>query len=294
MLLAALVAGAGAAGCGGDEKADGSPVTTSASPTGPAPIDILVTNDDGVGAAGIDAVVNGLKALPAVTVTVVAPAANQSGTGGKTTQPTPAHHDAATASGVAATAVDGFPADSVLVALDVLGLKPDVVVSGINQGQNLGPVVDLSGTVGAARAAASRGIPSIASSMGLADSYDYSAGVTLVVDWVTKHRAEFAETATSARTQESVANLNIPNCAAGGKLRGLKQLPTQTAPDLNSALAAGALNKQDCASTAEPAEEVPAFNAGYATLTDIPVAPSPVPSPAASAAPAAVPSPAAS
>ncbi|EFC83941.1 stationary-phase survival protein SurE [Parafrankia sp. EUN1f] len=291
VLLAALVAGA--AGCGGDEKADGSPVTeaatTSASPTGPAPIDILVTNDDGVGAPGIDAVVKGLKAMPAVNVTVVAPAANQSGTGGKTTQPTPAHHDATTASGVPATAVDGYPADSVLVALDVLGLKPDVVVSGVNQGQNLGPVVDLSGTVGAARAAASRGIPAIASSMGFGDTFDYSAGATLVVEWITKHRAEFADPKASARTQESVANLNIPNCAAGGKVRGLKQLPTQASlPDLG-----GALAKQDCASTAEPAEEVPAFNAGYATLTDIPVAPASAASPSPSA-PAAVPSPTAS
>ena len=58
-----------------------------------------------------------------------------------------------TASGYEARAVEGFPADTIRVAFDELGLTPDLVVSGINEGQNLGPVVDLSGTVGAARAA---------------------------------------------------------------------------------------------------------------------------------------------
>ncbi|OAA27150.1 5'-nucleotidase / exopolyphosphatase / 3'-nucleotidase [Frankia sp. EI5c] len=213
-----------------------------------------------------------------MTVTVVAPAANQSGSGGKTTTPTPAHRDATTASGVAATAVDGFPADSVLVALDVLGLHPDLVVSGINQGQNLGPVVDLSGTVGAARAAAARGIPAIASSLGFADSFDYAPGVALVVEWVGRHRAELARDAASTGPRASLANLNIPNCAAGGEIRGLRELPTQrSVPDLGTAL-----SKQDCAAGAEPAEEVAAFNAGFATLTELPTT-SPTMAPPASA-----------
>lgn len=267
-----------AAGCGSDDDG-GSPADAaapaSATPTGPAPIDILVTNDDGVAAGGIDAVVRGLRELPGVTVTVVAPAVNQSGTGGKTTDPTPAHRDAATASGIPATAVDGFPADTIKVAVDVLGLRPDLVVSGINQGQNLGPVVDLSGTVGAARAAAARGIPAIASSLGFADSFDYGPGAKLVVDWVTENRAELAAgTGTgTGPARENIANLNIPNCAAGGAVRGVREVPTQPSlPDL-----AGALAKQDCASTAEPTEEVAAFNAGFATLTEVPQAPAAAP-----------------
>ncbi|MEX5636004.1 5'/3'-nucleotidase SurE [Parafrankia sp. FMc2] len=276
--LAALVTLGAAAGCGdnitgagsaGDEsgRSPASSSSSEAAPAGPGPLDILVTNDDGVGAPGIDAVVRGLRALPGVTVTVVAPATNQSGTGGRTTQPTPTHRDATTASGVAATAVDGFPADSVVVALDILHVTPDVVVSGINQGQNLGPVVDLSGTVGAARAAASRGIPAIASSFGFADSFDYAPGVALVVDWITRHRAELADGAPSAGPRGSVANLNIPNCAVGGEVRGLRELQTQPSlPDMAAALA-----RQDCASTAEPEEEVAAFTAGFATLTQIPV-----------------------
>src|SRR4051812_44080010 len=61
---------------------DGPPVTTNPAPT---PITILVTNDDGYSAPGIDTMVEALRALPMVTLTVVAPLVNRSGTGGKTT-----------------------------------------------------------------------------------------------------------------------------------------------------------------------------------------------------------------
>ncbi|WP_041253651.1 5'/3'-nucleotidase SurE [Frankia sp. EAN1pec] len=213
-------------------------------------------------------------------VAVVLTAAGCGG-GGKTTMPTPTHRDAATAGGITATAVDGFPADAVTVALDVLRLTPDLVVSGINQGQNLGPVVDLSGTVGAARAAASRGVPAIASSMGTGDAFDFAPAVKLVTDWVTAHRAELSAGAPSSGPRATIANLNIPNCAAGGRIRGERELPTQPAlPDLAVALA-----PQDCTSSAEPGEEVAAFTAGFATLTEIPASPA---SPASPDTPAAV------
>ncbi|WP_308301278.1 5'/3'-nucleotidase SurE [Frankia sp. Mgl5] len=294
-LLAAVAVVLTAAGCGGGGDAgDAAPAAGTAPGTAPgttasapAPLDVLVTNDDGVAAAGIDAVVRGLRDLPGVTVTVVAPAANQSGTGGKTTMPTPTHRDAATASGITATAVDGFPADAVTVALDVLRLTPDLVVSGINQGQNLGPVVDLSGTVGAARAAASRGVPAIASSMGTGDAFDFAPAAKLVTDWVTAHRAELSAGAPSSGPRATIANLNIPNCVAGGRIRGERELPTQPAlPDLAVALA-----PQDCTSSAEPGGEVAAFTAGFATLTEIPASPA-TPAAVVTAAPAG-PSPAA-
>ncbi|MDT3440829.1 MULTISPECIES: 5'/3'-nucleotidase SurE [unclassified Pseudofrankia] len=277
MALAAGAAGVlfvGAAACGGGDD-DGAPAATTSAPVAatsaapaPAPLTILVTNDDGVGGPGIDAVAKALAALPAVTVQVVAPTTNQSGTGGKTSPQPPAHHDATTASGTAATAVDGFPADSVNVALDTLGVKPNLVVSGINQGQNLGPVVDLSGTVGAARAAATRGIPSIATSMGLGSTYDFTQGADLVVAWVTKHRGEFTGTG-SGTALASIPNLNIPNCGTA-KIRGERELPTEpTLTDMSKALT----NGQDCSSTETPADEVAAFNVGFATLTSIPVKP---------------------
>src|SRR6478752_2263496 len=67
-----------------DSDAGSRSASTTTTPSA-APLRILVTNDDGFAATGIDTVVTALRKLPAVRVTVVAPATNQSGTGGKTT-----------------------------------------------------------------------------------------------------------------------------------------------------------------------------------------------------------------
>ena len=141
--------------------------------------EIVVTNDDGVAAPGIDAVVTALRAVPGVHVDVVAPAKNQSGTGGKTTSGTLTYTASKTASGYPATAVNGYPADTITVALDQLHLHPSLVVSGANLGQNLGPVTNLSGTVGAAKAAVSRGVPALAVSAGVGSPVDYQIGGTV-------------------------------------------------------------------------------------------------------------------
>ena len=132
-------------------------------------LSILVTNDDGVGAPGINAVVQGLRALPHTKVTVVAPLTNQSGTGGKTTPGALVATRATTAAGYPAWAVHGYPADTITWAIDQHGIsfRPDLVVSGINFGQNIGPLADDSGTVGAARAAVKQGIPALAASQGV-------------------------------------------------------------------------------------------------------------------------------
>ena len=139
------------------------PASAGAAP--PKRLTILVTNDDGVGAPGIDLLVERLRKLKNVKVTVVAPAENKSGTGDQTTPGeltvTPATHRQR----LQGPAVAGFPADTVVWALDH-GVKPDLVVSGVNQGQNLGPVVDASGTVGAAKTAVRNGIPALAVSQG--------------------------------------------------------------------------------------------------------------------------------
>src|ERR1700755_568871 len=81
------------------------------------PLRVLVSNDDGVKAPGIDAVVTALRKLPKVTVTGVAPAANQSGTGGKTTSGALTATKTTPKSGYPAMAVKGSPADSVNYAL---------------------------------------------------------------------------------------------------------------------------------------------------------------------------------
>ncbi|MCK9876838.1 survival protein SurE [Frankia sp. Ag45/Mut15] len=289
LLVAVTVAACGSSSGGSAASGSSSPASagttagaTSGAGAGRTPdgtLDVLVTNDDGVGSAGIDAVAHALAALPATAVRIVAPAANQSGTGGKTSGGQVSHDETTTTSGLKATEVSGYPADAVNVALDDLDLKPDLVVSGINEGQNLGPVVDLSGTVGAARAAAQRGIPALAVSEGLGDTYDYAPAVAQVLAWLSAHRTTLLATpaaggqagssAGGSSSTLTVANLNVPNCFAGGAVRGLRELSSEAkVADPQTILTA-----QSCTSTATPTDEVAAFNAGFATLTTVPARP---------------------
>lgn len=225
----------------------------------PKVLRILVTNDDGVTAPGIDALVEGLRDLSRVKVTVVAPAANQSGTGAQTTAGELVTTETTTAGGYPAIAVEGFPADTVNFALDGgIPKIPHVVVSGVNQGQNLGPVFTVSGTVGAARTAVGRGIPGVAVSAGLGDSPDYAAGVDEAITWVKQHRKELVKD----DDPTNVVNINVPTCAAG-EIRGLVEVPAAPTGD--------ALAAVDCTSTLEdPTDDLIAFTNGFATLSKIP------------------------
>lgn len=137
-------------------------------PLDAGPLHILLSNDDGVGRGGLPQL---QKALCEAghDVTVSAPASNQSGGGGsmtgsgtlKVVAKGPACDD-----GRGATyAVHGTPADSVLFALTVLKADPDLVVTGINPGQNIADAMSLSGTIGAAMIAAKQKIPTISVSV---------------------------------------------------------------------------------------------------------------------------------
>jgi 5'-nucleotidase len=227
------------------------------------PLRILVSNDDGVAAPGIDALVKALVAEPNVTVTVVASAENQSGSGAKTTPDGVTASDTTTASGYPAVAVQGLPADAVVHGLTVvLEERPDLVISGANAGQNLGPFLDVSGTIGAARAAAQRGIPALAVSAGLGDPIDFTIATSDAIQWLRDHRAALIAS-TAAPT--SVDNLNAPTCPTG-QVRGLVDVTADTAAPQADALAA-----PDCTSTvAAPSTDVAAFLVGYATLSQVP------------------------
>ena len=228
-----------------------------------APIRVLVTNDDGVSADGIDALVEALRTQPKVKLTVVAPATNSSGTDGKTSPEPLGHSDATTKSGYKAVAVNGFPADTITYAFDDLKLKVDLVVSGINQGQNLGPAVDLSGTVGAAKAAAARGVPAIAIGQGLGNPPDYAAGARELIKWFKSHRKALAKAKGKGATEAE--NLNVPTCLTG-KVRGVVNVSIASGGDF----VVGA-DKVSCASTvSNPADDVTAFNNGFATITEVP------------------------
>jgi 5'-nucleotidase len=233
-----------------------------ASPKAPL-LRILVTNDDGVGAPGINAAVQALRALPHTSVVVVAPLTNQSGTGGKTTTGTLVVSPATTAAGYRATAVHGYPADTIVWAITQHGVahRPDLVVSGINFGQNIGPLAGLSGTVGAARAASGLGIPAIAASQGVdnGSAPNFSEGASQLVRWVQANRAALLDKKLTARRS---VTLNVPTCP--GKGRGPVLAP------IASSVTGVNIGKVDCrAKAVKFSDDVQAFIHGFAVLSPL-------------------------
>ncbi len=139
---------------------------------------ILVTNDDGVHADGLWALVRELKKIAGITV--VSPDGERSAIGTAVTLFEPLHASEVRApeDGVTTYAIDGSPSDCVILALGKLITdKVDIVVSGINPGLNLGEDVYISGTVGAAMQGYFRGLPALAVSAapGSADSLKVAA-----------------------------------------------------------------------------------------------------------------------
>jgi len=131
----------------------------------PPPYRILVTNDDGVRAPGLVALAQILQLIG--TPIVVAPSENQSGKGHSIiTTEAVSREDLTLPNGLRAIGLTATPATTVNIALrNIVMPAPDLVVSGINRGHNLGLSAYLSGTVGAAREAASHGVPAIAASL---------------------------------------------------------------------------------------------------------------------------------
>lgn len=225
-------------------------------------LEVLVSNDDGILAGGIDAIVEALTAVPGINVTVVAPAVNQSGTGDSTTPGGATGAPGATASGFAGTAVDGTPGDSVLYALNDLQLAPDLLISGINEGQNMGPVTPFSGTVGAAKWGSRGWVPAIATSQGVVDGEaDFDAGVDATLELLEQFR--LGEILNEIGT---IVNVNAPTCVAGA-VQGT--VNTILAPSLSGRDYFGT----DCESAALPGDivdDIDALNNGYVGVTEIP------------------------
>jgi 5'-nucleotidase len=254
------------------------------------PLRVLVTNDDGVAAPGLDALVAALTANPQLEVTVVAPATNQSGTGDQlSNQPgaTITSTAATTASGTPATAIEGFPADTVLWAvLTTLPEPPDLVVSGINAGQNIGEAVRLSGTIGAALWAARLGVPAIAASAQFGAT-DYGAAASFVERVVERFRTNKSfrkrMREKGSASHGIVLNLNFPDCPEGGRGMELVTVGRAVVYTGHTLLSdVGGLrtwsldrtivntNTVDCASTLDdPTSDVEAFTNGFATVTPL-------------------------
>ena len=169
---------------------------------------ILVTNDDGVHSEGIKALADAMQALGEVTV--VAPLVEASAIGHALTLRRPLRIETI---GDRVYAVDGTPTDCVNIAItSVLRGMPDLVVSGINKGWNLGDDVTYSGTVSGAFEAALLGSPGIAVSLQkTGQAFDFSEaarGAQIVAQSV-------LEKGLPLRT---FLNMNVPQ----GKIKGFK------------------------------------------------------------------------
>ena len=141
---------------------------------------ILVTNDDGVHSPGLLALKQALEAVGQVTV--FAPDRNWSAAGHSKTMHKPLRINQVTlADGSPAYTTNGAPSDCVgLALLGAIPHLPDLVVSGINQGGNLGHDITYSGTVAGAMEAVVGGVPAIAVSLDAREWSDFRA-VTAVV-----------------------------------------------------------------------------------------------------------------
>lgn len=141
------------------------------------PFRILLTNDDGIRAEGLIALAKAIRTLD-VEVTVVAPAEDRSGFSHALTyrEPFRVEEVRSEKGELFGYSLNGTPADAALLGIKVLMAEhpPDLVISGINRGENLGAVAHISGTVGAAMEATILGLPAIAISMGRAQPMDYS------------------------------------------------------------------------------------------------------------------------
>ncbi|MBI4302298.1 MAG: 5'/3'-nucleotidase SurE [Chloroflexi bacterium] len=137
---------------------------------------ILVTNDDGAYAKGLWALVEEL--IQVGEVTVIAPDREQSGVGTSVTlhRPVRATRIDPLIEGIKAYAVEGTPADCVILGLETLmETQPQLVVSGINEGANLGNDVLISGTVGGALQGYFHNIPSLAISVAALENVHFEA-----------------------------------------------------------------------------------------------------------------------
>jgi 5'-nucleotidase len=180
----------------------------------PANARILVTNDDGVHAPGIH-VLEELARELSDDVWVVAPETEQSATSHSLTVRRPLRLRQLEPHRFS---VDGTPTDSVVVALGKVlqDKKPDLVLSGINQGSNLGEDVIYSGTVAAAMEAALLGLPAIALSQARRGDHDFR--------WATSKGClpdVLRRICATGFTPDLLVNVNVPDCLPED-LRGVR------------------------------------------------------------------------
>jgi 5'-nucleotidase len=169
-------------------------------------MNILISNDDGIYAPGVRALAEALKDTEH-KITVVCPDRERSATGHALTLQEPLRVDPIAGiypEGMEAWACSGTPSDTVKLALDgLLSDRPDLVLSGINRGANLGTDVLYSGTVSAAMEGVLEGVPSIAFSLTSFIHLDFSAAANYARKLVTA-------IAQNPLSEVMLLNVNIP------------------------------------------------------------------------------------
>lgn len=169
-------------------------------------IKVLVSNDDGIHAVGIRTLVERLALQH--DVYVIAPDRERSATGHALTLHKPLRVDDVDMgfNVKAAYAVTGTPSDCIKIGLNaILDFRPDVVVSGINHGPNLGADVLYSGTVSAALEGALNGLPSVATS--LVNGYDKNADFRPGADFIAGFLPRVLQANLPPKT---ILNVNVP------------------------------------------------------------------------------------
>ena len=169
-------------------------------------MNILLTNDDGIKSEGLQKLAEILRSRLKHRVYVIAPDHNRSGIS----------HALSLISGpVKLTrqeedtwSCSGFPADCVILGLmGELPVRPDLIISGINQGENLGTDIIYSGTASAARQGSLAGIPALA--LSLAGRGDFCWD--MAASWSADHLGELV----ALWRENTFVNVNIPNCPGG-------------------------------------------------------------------------------
>jgi 5'-nucleotidase len=165
---------------------------------------VLLTNDDGIQAAGLNALRRALLEAPGVELSVIAPDSNRSATARSITTHQPLWvEEIEFDDGSTGFATDGTPVDCVRFAtLGLVESEPELIVSGVNHGTNLGDDITYSGTVAAAFEGVVLGIPAIAiSQQAIGGEMDFRAG----------RRYDFgAAAAFAARLVEELEHVPMP------------------------------------------------------------------------------------
>lgn len=175
---------------------------------------ILLTNDDGYNAPGIQTLYRALRSQTKHDISIVAPEGQRSATGHSITLFQPLFLTEHKLEGqLKGYAISGTPSDCVKLAIQGgLISKPDLLISGINHGSNLGTDIFYSGTVSAAMEGVLLGVPSLAVSLASFEFVDFEPAAAFLagqLDFIVQHHPE------------GLVNINIPG-KPQTEWRGLK------------------------------------------------------------------------